>query len=236
MIPAPAAEILSLIRLTETGRADRTAYDTVYGHSENKLTQPITTMTVDELQGHQSGFTKAFGSSASGGYQIMKATLSDLRTRLALTGTEVFDPPFQDELGYELLRRRGYEPWVTGRTSTDTLMIGLSKEWASFPVPSRMRGAHRTVERGQSYYAGDGVNKALVGPDVVWLACEAARTATVHVPPEPVPPKPEEPGKPGDDIVLTPEEWRHALDTIGKVLSNPVLRDAILEAVSGEGA
>ena len=57
MIPAPAQEILSLIRLTETSRADATAYETIYGHNENKLDKPITSMTLDELQRWQPGFS-----------------------------------------------------------------------------------------------------------------------------------------------------------------------------------
>jgi hypothetical protein len=195
-IPAPAHEILKLIRVTETGRADATAYETIYSHAEGKLTKPITEMTLDELQHWQPGFTKSFGSSASGAYQFMLATLKELETKLSLTGSEIFDAALQDRLGYELLKRRGYKPWVDAKTSTDTFMIGLAKEWASFPVPSRMKGAHRTVDRGQSYYAGDGVNKALVAPDVVWLVCEGCRDATTIAPePEPVP-KPEVPVEP----------------------------------------
>jgi muramidase (phage lysozyme) len=231
MIPPPALALLELIRLTETSRADATAYDTVYGHNEKKLTKPITLMSVDELMSNQVGFTKAFGSSASGAYQVMRATLGDLKGKLSLTGKEVFSAIFQDSLGFELLRRRGYEPWVTGKTSTDTLMIGLAKEWASFPVPSRMQGAHRTVERGQSYYAGDGLNKALVRPDTVWLACEAARDLTEVAPaPEPVP-KPEEPAEPGA-ITLTPAEWRYAIETLTTVLTSPAAREALLAALS----
>jgi muramidase (phage lysozyme) len=195
-IPAPAHEILSLIRVTETGRADATAYETVFGHNEAKLTQPITTMTVDEVQKWQPGFTKSFGSSATGAYQFMYATLKELIGKVGLSGEELFNIELQDDLGYELLKRRGYQPWVDAKTSTDTFMIGLAREWASFPVPSRMKGAHRVVERGQSYYAGDGLNKALITPDVVWLACEAARQATEIMPaPEPVP-KPEVPVEP----------------------------------------
>ena len=57
-IPAPAHEILTLIRVTETGRADATAYETIFGHNEAKLTEPITEMTVDEVQKWQPGFTK----------------------------------------------------------------------------------------------------------------------------------------------------------------------------------
>jgi muramidase (phage lysozyme) len=204
-IPAPAHEILSLIRVTETGRADATAYDTVFGHNEAKLTKPITEMTVDEVQKWQPGFTKSFGSSATGAYQFMYATLKELIGKVGLSGKEIFNAELQDQLGYELLERRGYQRWIEGKISTDTFMIGLAKEWASFPVPSRMKGAHRTVERGQSYYAGDGLNKALVAPDIVWLACEAARQAEVITPaPQPVP-KPEVPVEPeplpGFDVV-----------------------------------
>jgi muramidase (phage lysozyme) len=202
VIPAPAHEVMSLIRVTETGRADGTAYEVIYGHNQGKLTKPITAMTIDELMHHQLGFTKNFGSSASGAYQFMRATLSDLKARCELSGQEIFNAAMQDRLGYELLIRRGYRPWVSASTSTDTFMIGLAKEWASFPVPSRMKGAHRIVERGQSYYAGDGLNKALIGPDIVWLACEAARELTEIPPPsEPVtkPEVPEEPELP--DIV-----------------------------------
>lgn len=199
-IPAPAQEIMRLIRVTETGRADITAYDVIFGHNEMKLTKPITQMTVDELQHWQPGFTKSFGSSASGAYQFMLATLKELEVKLGLTGTEIFNANLQDRLGYELLKRRGYKAWVEARDSTDSFMIGLAKEWASFPVPSRMRGAHRTVERGQSYYAGDGVNKALVGPDVVWLACEAAREATIVLPDQTPVPKPEVPMEPAPEV------------------------------------
>jgi muramidase (phage lysozyme) len=229
-IPPPAVEILSLIRVTETGRADATAYEVIFGHNENKLTKPITAMTLDELQGWQPGFTKSFGSSASGAYQFMLATLKDLEKKLGLTGAEIFDQDLQDYLGYELLKRRGFQAWLDAKSSTDIFMIGLAREWASFPVPSRMKGAHRTVERGQSYYAGDGVNKALVKPDVVWLACEAARGATSIEPkPEPVP-KPEEPIV-GDEMTLTREQWQYALTTIARVLNNPAVRDAFVNAL-----
>jgi muramidase (phage lysozyme) len=196
VIPAPAHEVMALIRVTETGRADASAYETIFGHNETKLTKPITEMTINELQHWQPGFTKSFGSSASGAYQFMLATLKDLENKLDLTGEEIFNAAMQDRLGYELLIRRGYRAWVSASTSTDTFMIGLAKEWASFPVPSRMKGAHRIVERGQSYYAGDGLNKALVGPDVVWLACEAARELKVVTPPPKPVTKPEVPAEP----------------------------------------
>lgn len=231
MIPPSAAAILELIRVTETARGDATAYDTVYGHNEAQLTKPITTMTVDEVQHWQPGFTRSFGSSATGAYQFMHATLKELKGKLALSGEEPFDAAMQDRLGHELLLRRGYQPWADGRTSTDTFMVGLAKEWASFPVPSRMRGAHRTVERGQSYYAGDGLNKALAKPDVVWLALEAARKALPEPAPPIKPPKPEEPEPVGSEDELSHEEWLQALEGISKALANPALREKLVNAL-----
>jgi muramidase (phage lysozyme) len=235
MIPAPALEILALIRGTETGRLDRSAYDCIFGHNEHKLTKPITAMAIDELMGHQYGFTKNFGSSASGAYQFMRATLSDLKTKCGLSGEEIFAPELQDELGYELLRRRGFQPWIDGKTTTDTMMVGLAREWASFPVPSRMKGAHRVVERGETFYAGDRLNRALIAPDTVWLALEGARTAKPTPPPEPKPPKPEEPDGPADEVTsLTPAEWRFALETFTKALTNDAVRDALMAALTKE--
>jgi len=230
-VPPPAAEILELNRVTETSRAERTAFDTVFGHNEAKLTKPITSMPIDEVLHWQPGFTKSFGSSASGAYQFMFATLKDLKSKLALTGAELFDVAMQDRLGHELLLRRGYQPWINGRTSTDTFMIGLAKEWASFPVPSRMQGAHRVVERGETYYAGDKLNKALIGPDKVWLAIEAARKATVIPDPDPIkPPKPEDPD-PVDEATLSLQEWDLALEQIGRALTNPAIREVLLNAL-----
>ena len=236
MIPAPAQEILTLIRVTETAHADKSAYETIYGHNEDKLTKPITAMDVDEVQHWQPEFTNSFGSSATGAYQFMHATLKDLKAKVPLTGNEIFSSELQTRFGFVLLQRRGYSAWIDGKSTTDTFMIGLAKEWASFPVPSRMKGAHRVVERGQSYYAGDGVNMALVSPDKVWLACEAARDAKVPPPEsEPPPPKPEGPPEgSGTGISLTPEEWRYAVDTLGAVMRSDAAREAILAALKGE--
>jgi len=181
-LPLPALEVLDLIRVTETSRDDETAYDTIYGHHENELTQPITTMTVEELQANQPGFSETWGSSASGAYQIMFATLGDLIEAGACELDELFDADLQDDLGFVLLQRRGYDEWAAFTTDTDAFMIGLAKEWASFPVPYDMAGAHQWVYRGQSYYAGDSVNRALITPEEVWTICENARNGREQEP------------------------------------------------------
>ena len=234
-IPAPAQEILTLIRVTETARADETAYETIYGHNEDKLTKPITAMDVNEVQHWQPGFTKSFGSSATGAYQFMHATLKELKAKVGLTGEEIFTPDLQDDLGFVLLKRRGYQSWIDGKSTTDTFMVGLAKEWASFPVPSRMQGAHRVVERGQSYYAGDGLNKALLARQGL-AGCEAARGATDVVEPAREPaPKPEEPiEEPIEAVTLSKAEWQYALKTLGELLADPAKREALIAALQPE--
>lgn len=172
-VPAGAAVILDGIGDIEAPRG----YNTIYGNNQGKLTKQITSMTLDELIGHQTGFTKNFGSSASGRYQFMRATLLDLKKELKLSGNQIFSADLQDRLGFHLLKRRKYELWALGVIGDDAFMVELAKEWASFPVPTAMKGAHRQLLAGQSYYAGDGLNKALVSVSKVKAILAASRVA-----------------------------------------------------------
>lgn len=209
-IPRPAARILDFIGEKEAPNG----YDTVYGNNQRKLTKPITQMTVDELIANQSGFTKNFGSSASGRYQFMRATLQDLKKTENLSGREIFTPDLQDRLGYALLKRRGYTQWVNGTINHDSFMIGLAKEWASFPVPFDMQGAHRKVKRGETYYAGDKLNKSLVDAGTVWntlVAAHRLKDEPIQVAePEPVD---------TPSVIVTPTPERKLLDAIFALLS-----------------
>ena len=60
----------------------------------------------------------------------------------------------QDRLATALLERRGYSKFLNGAISEARFMRNLSQEWAS--LPKDMGGA--------SYYAGDGLNRALTSP------------------------------------------------------------------------
>ncbi|WP_052726313.1 lysozyme family protein [Devosia epidermidihirudinis] len=166
-VPNGAAILLAFIRVTETGRNDTSAYTTIYGHNEGRLPRPITSMTVDQIIAAGPGWTRAFKSSAAGAYQFMNATLKDLKLSLGLTGGEVFTPALQDRLGLALLKRRGFEGFMAGTIGRNAFGLGLAREWASFPVLADVKGAHRQVARGETYYAGDKLNKALVKPDAV---------------------------------------------------------------------
>lgn len=151
-------------------------YNTIFGNNQKKLTKQITAMTLDELIENQRGFTKSFGSSASGRYQFMRDTLLGLKTEMKLTGRELFAPDFQDRLAFQLLLRRGYAKFMAGSLSVTAFGDQLAMEWASFPVLSASRqGAHRVVTRGQTYYAGDGLNKVLIHPEAVEYILTQAR-------------------------------------------------------------
>lgn len=193
-VPAGAALLLNFIRLTETGKADRSSYDVIYGHNEGKLPRPITSMTIGEVVDAQASFTRRFKSSASGGYQFMRATLQDLSRELGLRGTQIFDPDLQDRLGYHLLKRRGYEEFMAGKINRAEFGKRLAQEWASFPVLTAVQGAHRIVKRGETYYAGDALNKALVTPAKVEAILDKVKAAGNAVAPvleaQPSPPSP----------------------------------------------
>lgn len=166
-IPPAAALILDFIRKTEVGTADRSGYDVIYGHKQHKLKVPLTSMTLDEIQAAQRNWSRHHGSSAAGGYQFMRATLRGLMAELGLRGSQKLDPDLQDRLAYHLLKRRGYTDFVAGKISRTEFGKRLAQEWASFPVLAPTQGGSRKVQRGQSYYAGDGLNKALVKPEAI---------------------------------------------------------------------
>jgi muramidase (phage lysozyme) len=166
-VPTGAAYLLTFISDTETGNSAPQCYEVIFGHNQGKLPKPLTQMTLAEVQVAQKAWSKRFGSSASGAYQFMHATLKGLIAELALSGSQKLDGDLQDRLGFHLLKRRGYESYIAGKIDITEFGKRLAQEWASFPVLSDCQGAHRKLKRGQSYYAGDGLNKALVKPEKV---------------------------------------------------------------------
>ncbi|MEJ1979327.1 MAG: hypothetical protein WDN49_27730 [Acetobacteraceae bacterium] len=170
-IPEGAMGLLNLIAEKEAPDG----YGTLFGNNQGKLPKPLIQMTVSEVIAAGPGWAARFGSSACGRYQFMNATLKGLRVSENLSGAELFGPNVQDRLGYDLLDRRGYESFMTGTMTRVAFGLGLAKEWASFPVLEACQGAHRQVERGETFYAGDGLNKALITPEKVEAALDAAR-------------------------------------------------------------
>lgn len=162
-VPAGAALLLDFI----AGFESNGDYNVIYGHHENKLPAPITSMTLNALLEAQADWGPRWGSSAAGRYQFMPPTLRGLMQKMQLSGDEPFTPDMQDMLAYQLLKGRGYPRYRSGALSRDEFGKQLAMEWASLPVLAPTQGAKRPVERGQSYYAGDGKNRALVKPERV---------------------------------------------------------------------
>ncbi len=184
-IPRGAAILLAFIYQTETSRAAPACYDVIYGHNQDKLAKPLTSMTYGEVVDAQRSWTKRFGSSAAGAPQFMRRTLIDLaKANLWLEGDQLFDADLQDELAYKLLIRRGYDLFVAGRMTRTEFGKRLAQEWASFPVLANTDGDKRAVLRGQSYYAGDGLNKSLTSPEKVEAILDKVKQIANASPPE----------------------------------------------------
>lgn len=195
-IPPAAAKLLSFIYKTETGRDAPACYDVIYGHNQDELPKPLTAMTLNEVEAAQSGWSKRFGSSAAGAAQFMKNTLDaantlrDIEGEMGLTGSELFSPDLQDRMAFHLLKRRGYNEFMAGELSATEFGKRLAMEWASFPVLATTKGAKRQLKRGQSYYAGDGLNRALTKPETVEAVLDEVQQLAAGSGYDPVPSQP----------------------------------------------
>ncbi|SEI10278.1 hypothetical protein [Paracoccus alkenifer] len=186
--------ILDLIGKYES-RGD---YDVVYGGIP-KAQRPVklTAMTIAQVIAWQKQVVAAgAASSAAGKYQIIRKTLEASVSALRMNTARLYDRATQDELAMHLLRGRGIKGYLDGAITQDAMVLSLAKEWASLPVPSAMRGASRQILAGQSYYAGDGLNKAHATVAEVRAALAQAKARhDAAATPAPVGPRPS-PGQP----------------------------------------
>lgn len=134
-------------------------YNQVYGGTRLDPPRPITTMTVREVLHWQDRSVAAgSASSAAGRYQIIRGTLREQVRAGAVGLDEKFTPEVQDRIGNSLLEKRGLSDYRAGRISRETFADNLAKEWASLPAQKRDKRGRKAT--GQSYYAGDGLNRA----------------------------------------------------------------------------
>ncbi|WP_333900174.1 hypothetical protein [Agrobacterium pusense] len=173
-VPLHAQNLLDFIGDIEAPEG----YNTIFGNRQGNLPVPLTQMTYGEIvdaQGNwgnktwvRANWGHKTASSAAGRYQFMRKTLQDIAKEVrTIDGRTIFSSGLQDRLGYYLLLRRGYADFISGKLNLVQFGLKLAQEWASFPVLSATKGHHRDVSRGQSYYAGDGLNKSLVNPEQV---------------------------------------------------------------------
>lgn len=224
-VPAGAVLLLDFIGSIEAPGG----YGVIYANKQGKLAKPLTQMTLDEVIAAQAGWSKNHGSSAAGRYQFMRATLRELKAELGLRGEQLFNADLQDRLGYHLLKRRGYEKYVNHQLGPVGFAKQLAQEWASLPVLSATQGAHRQVARGETYYAGDKLNKVLTTPAMVEGVLSQVLATHSAAKTEPTP-------KPSDHVAdagkMVPEGSARSVGAI--VLSIVVIAfGALVEITSG---
>lgn len=137
-------------------------YDQVWGgiRANDRPPRPLTSMTVQEVLNWQNSIDSRYNSEAAGRYQFMEDTLRDLVREGHARPDETFDKRTQDRLAVTLMERRGLRDYQSGRIGKEKFAQNLSKEWASLPAITRDRRGR--VATGQSYYAGDGLNRSHV--------------------------------------------------------------------------
>lgn len=154
--------LLSLVAKGESGGKD--PYIALWPGTTNSNITSMTLAQVDQFQ--TSRINAGHKSSAIGRYQFIRGTLREVVKQSGLPTTTVFTPDVQDYLIIVRLKNaRKYDSWKSGGLSDDKFMIELAKEFASIPVPYAIQGNKRQVSKGQSFYAGDGLNKANHDPD-----------------------------------------------------------------------
>ena len=140
-------------------------YNNSYGNKAIALDE----MTLGEvIKEQEKRRENGEASSAMGRYQIIHKTLKDLTDRNPkdMPLSRVMDKQTQDELAMILLRRRGLDKFQNGEMSEEDFGHQLSMEWASVPLTTDHtttsgKDKGRVRPAGTSYYAKDGLNKAL---------------------------------------------------------------------------
>jgi len=148
--------VLELIRGAEGGYESMFPSETISG---------LTEMTIAEVVALQKEKLKDGRESAAvGAYQML---YPDRYVEAAgLTMSSKFTPENQDRLAQAFLASRGLTAEKAAKDPAG-FAKGLAQGFAGIPVLETMQGKKQQVERGQSYYRGEGKNKATVSPEVV---------------------------------------------------------------------
>ncbi|MGE8560074.1 MAG: peptidoglycan-binding protein, partial [Acinetobacter sp.] len=100
---------------------------------------------------------------ATGKYQTIPSTLAAAKTKLNLSGNELYDASMQERVFKEhLLRGRSsiYNLISTGSTTIDQAMEDASKEWASIALPRGRKNKFGIISDGLIGYHDSGTNRA----------------------------------------------------------------------------
>lgn len=175
-ISRSAGLLLEVIGTVEAPRG----YGVIFLNRQDRLPTPLPRMRLAEVIAAQAGWAATNGSSAAGRYQVIDRTLITISAELGLDPQSRYDAPLQDRIGHGLLTRRGFERFIARDLSLAAFALELAQEWAAFPVLAQVEGAHRVLEPGETFYAGDGRNRALMSPILFAAILERCRALAPH--------------------------------------------------------
>jgi muramidase (phage lysozyme) len=187
MLSPALTNLLAAIRKHEAPKG----YGQIYGGAKGvSKSTDVSIMTLKGVQDLQAKMVKAgSASTACGGYQFIRKTLALTIAEMGLTGKEIWTPALQDRMAVHLLEKRGLSKFLAGKISRETFANNLAMEWASLPVVTPINGKRV----GQSYYAGDGLNKSHHKPAAILALVDALKAAPTPARPAPTPVPAEEP-------------------------------------------
>lgn len=157
---ATNTEWTPLLEIIAQAEARDGSYDSIY---PNSIKPGLSQMTIGEADAWQARTASQRGSAAAGRYQFM-----NIKAQAAAAGigeNELFSPENQDKMAIALIEKKRKVTLDMLRNDPTEAARRLSMEWAGLPVLEQTKGAKRTVSRGQSFFSGDGRNKANVTPD-----------------------------------------------------------------------
>lgn len=186
MISVALKTLLDRIRLKEAPKGYGQIYGGAKGVPRDTDVSKLTLAGVLLLQ--QRMLNAGSASSACGGYQFIRKTLIATIAQMGLKGTELWDADLQDLMAIHLMENRGLSKYMAGQISLETFCNNLAREWASLPVVTRIKGQKRIVEPGETYYAGDGLNRAHHNPAAIMGLVDALKSTEKPV--QPIPPVP----------------------------------------------
>lgn len=144
-------------------------YNAYYGNAQNQQVQLVRMPVSEVLRWQEAYIESGSPSSAVGRYQIIRPTLESLVRELGVDPSQPFDEAMQDRMAIALMERRGAVKYIAGDISRDEFAANIAQEWAALP---KVRGNNPE----QSYYAGDGLNKAHISPAEVQKVLDNFKT------------------------------------------------------------
>jgi hypothetical protein len=182
-ISAQEYRLLDLIASKEENPRAPDVYMSLY---PSTFDSRIPQMTLADIDNFQTSRIRTTGASACGRYQFIRSTLRELVNNARLPNNLVFNRVMQDYLALILLQGAQLRSWQAGTlswsgrgyTTNDpdaAFQVYLARVWAAIPVPGAMRGSERNVVRGESYYAGDGLNSSGINADVMYRELRSLR-------------------------------------------------------------